>query len=253
MVNISAKKRKTPVTKNARKSEEEKSPKLLGSVDNFLDNMKLMVNPIANIFGKNCEVVLHDLRDLQRSIVAIANGHVTGRKLGGPVIGGPLDDESLKPLLEQKDTRSILSSYSTRSIYSHRLKSTTIIFRNSKGKPVAALAINLDLSEFDKANELLNEISKTNGEIHQKTTQTEQHESQGDDMATLIRGIIEDAISGMQKPIHLAEKEDKIKAVKTMYERGLFLMKGSVTHVAMALNVSRFTIYNYLKEIGYSE
>jgi predicted transcriptional regulator YheO len=118
---------------------------------------------------------------------------------------------------------------------------------------VAALAINLDLSEFDKANELLNEISKTNGEIHQKKTQTEQHESQGDDMATLIRGIIEDAIYGMQKPIHLAEKEDKIKAVKTMYERGLFLMKGSVTHVAMALNVSRFTIYNYLKELGYSE
>ena len=72
-------------------------------------------------------------------------------------------------------------------------------------------------------------------------------------MATLIRGIIDDAIAKIQKPIHLAEKDDKINAVKTMYERGLFLVKGSVAHAARALNVSHFNIYNYLKGLNYSE
>jgi len=52
-----------------------------GSVDNFLESLKPVVDGIATMFGKNCEVVLHDLRNLERSIVAIANGHVTGRIL----------------------------------------------------------------------------------------------------------------------------------------------------------------------------
>ena len=37
---------------------------------------------IASQFGPNCEVVVHDLatNDPERSIVAIENGHVTGRQ-----------------------------------------------------------------------------------------------------------------------------------------------------------------------------
>jgi len=59
----------------------EKSPIVKGSVDNFLENLKPVVDGIDTIFGKNCAVVLHDLRNLERSIVAIDNGHVTGRIL----------------------------------------------------------------------------------------------------------------------------------------------------------------------------
>ena len=44
-----------------------------------------LVKTIALTFGKNCEVVLHDLSDPQSSIVAIENGHVTGRKIGDPI------------------------------------------------------------------------------------------------------------------------------------------------------------------------
>ena len=39
---------------------------------------------IAGQFGSDCEVVLHDLtRSYDNTIVAIWNGHVTGRALGG--------------------------------------------------------------------------------------------------------------------------------------------------------------------------
>ena len=34
------------------------------------------------LFGPDCEVVLHDLAAMPHSIVAIENGHVTGRRLG---------------------------------------------------------------------------------------------------------------------------------------------------------------------------
>jgi predicted transcriptional regulator YheO len=35
-----------------------------------------------------------------------------------------------------------------------------------------------------------------------------------------------------------------------MHERGLFVIRGSVERVAARLGVTKFTIYNYLDEIG---
>jgi len=37
--------------------------------------------------------------------------------------------------------------------------------------------------------------------------------------------------------------------VKSLDERGIFLIKGAVENVAKFLDVSRYTIYNYLDEI----
>ena len=48
---------------------------------------KRLAHGLALQFGPNCEVVVHDLEteDVDRSIVVIENGHVSGRKLGdGP-------------------------------------------------------------------------------------------------------------------------------------------------------------------------
>ena len=45
------------------------------------------------------------------------------------------------------------------------------------------------------------------------------------------------------------EKEEKIELVRIFEERGVFLVKGAVEYVAEVLNVSRYTVYNYLDEI----
>ena len=46
---------------------------------------QLLCDSLASHFGPTCEVVFHDLtRDYDHTIVAIANGHVTNRKIGGP-------------------------------------------------------------------------------------------------------------------------------------------------------------------------
>ena len=61
---------------------------------------------IAGQFGSNCEVVIHDLRgdDHSHSIIAIENGHVTGRAIGdGP---SHIALETLKDLSGLQDIRS---------------------------------------------------------------------------------------------------------------------------------------------------
>ncbi len=53
--------------------------------NNYIKHLLPLVDAIAGTFGKNCEVVLHDLRKPHQSIIKIANGHITNRKVGDPL------------------------------------------------------------------------------------------------------------------------------------------------------------------------
>jgi predicted transcriptional regulator YheO len=44
-------------------------------------------------------------------------------------------------------------------------------------------------------------------------------------------------------------REEKMEVVKRLEERGAFLVKRSAEQVAEALDLSRYTIFSYLKEI----
>ena len=50
----------------------------------LLEMLEQIAKAIAAQFGSNCEVVIHELsgKSAYSSIVAIENGHVTGRKVG---------------------------------------------------------------------------------------------------------------------------------------------------------------------------
>lgn len=105
--------------------------------DAQIEFYKRLAHGLALQFGPNCEIVVHDLEtsDLDRSVVAIENGHVSGRKLGdGPShivlealqSDGPLEDRA---------------PYLTKTADGKILKSSTIFIRNDAGKPVGVLAI----------------------------------------------------------------------------------------------------------------
>ena len=45
-------------------------------------------------------------------------------------------------------------------------------------------------------------------------------------------------------------KYDRMRSIQLLYERNVFQMQKAVPYVAERLNISRFTVYNYLKELG---
>jgi predicted transcriptional regulator YheO len=222
-----------------------------GSIENFLENLSLVVEGIASTFGRNCEVVLHDLRHPERSIAAISNAHVTKRKVGGPIIGGPVDDKGLRQLLDKANSESVISNYTSRTSDNRPLKSTTMIFRKKNGKPVIALCINFDLTEIINAKKLLENISAINLKENESEGQTAKPNNHNKDIAAIMEDIIKDALQKMKQPFKQAEKAERLLALKNMQDRGLFLMRGGIDFAARQLEVSRFTIYNYLKEVRY--
>ncbi len=90
----------------------------------------------------NCEVVVHDLsQHPDHTIVAIENGHVSGRK-----VGDGASNVVLERMEHQDREAQDHLSYLTRTPDGKILKSSTIYIRNSRGKVTAILAINFDIS-----------------------------------------------------------------------------------------------------------
>ena len=98
---------------------------------------------VALQFGPNCEVVVHDLEtgDMDHSIVAIENGHVSGRKLGD----GP-SHIVLESMHEDAAEVHDRAPYLTKTADGKLLKSSTIFIRDDAGNPVGIMGINFDIT-----------------------------------------------------------------------------------------------------------
>jgi hypothetical protein len=58
--------------------------------------------------------------------------------------------------------------------------------------------------------------------------------------------LLEDLAAELGAPLHDLSRPQKQRAVRLLEERGAFSYRKSAETVAEALNVSRFTVYNYL-------
>ena len=45
----------------------------------------ILVDYLGKVLGPDYEIVLHDLTQSNKEVVAIANGHISGRTVGGPL------------------------------------------------------------------------------------------------------------------------------------------------------------------------
>jgi predicted transcriptional regulator YheO len=208
----------------------------------LIESLKIVVDGIARTFGPRCEVVLHDLRNLRNldhSIVKIANGHVTGR-----TVGGPISDRGLKDIRSRPEW-DLSINYPSVTKDGRTLKSSTMLFRDNKGKLIAALCINFDVTDILAFNTVIQDIFR----ISEETEQAGPAETFVGDMVSTLNDIADKVIRKVGKAIPSMRREDKIEIVRQLEEQGFFLIKGAIKLIAEKLKVSKFTIYNYLEQI----
>ena len=117
----------------------------------YLNRYVSLVDFLADAFGKNTEVILHDVADCSSSVVAIRNGHISGRKKGAP-----LTDLGLKILKEASETNTdYMAGYTGYARDGGMTKSSTWIIRDDSGKIVGLLCVNTDYSELKTMQEAL--------------------------------------------------------------------------------------------------
>ncbi|MBB4126512.1 putative transcriptional regulator YheO [Xanthomonas translucens] len=244
----------TPVAKRIRGKAAPASAAAQGlgagvQVHDLFELLKPVVALLGGVIGENIEVVLHDLSAPDASVLAIANGHVSGRSLGDPILSGPREDAGFSELYRDVAgtgtiSWSIVDEYQTTNAAGRHLRSATLLFRDGAGQPVAALCLNADMTVFEMAHGWLEQM------LHRKAKPSRSEAPAGEvGLETMMQEIIDDAVKRFMKPPALMNKEEKMYAVEAMMHRGLFLIRNSVEQVAAALGVSRFTIYNYIEQI----
>lgn len=211
----------------------------------ILNSLIPVIDTIAQTFGKNCEVVLHDFRDPQRSIIKIANGHVTGRIVGDPITDFALATWHRNGFGENKGDKLI--NYKTRTKDGKVLKSSTVFIKDKQGKIIGCLCVNYDLTEFLMFGKIV-ETFCTTIEPGKEKSNEEGVETFTSKVNEILKKIIHKAIGKVGKPVSMMQKEDKLKVVDLIDKEGGFLIKGAIDQAANELSVSRYTIYNYLEE-----
>lgn len=200
-----------------------------------------IVQAISLTFGKNCEVVLHDLSGVQNSIIAIENGHVTGREVGGPITDFALASWRQGGFGKNKEDKAL--NYKTKTRDGRILKSSSVFIRDENKKIVGCLCINYDMTGYLMLEKITSEFCNL------IELNDEKEETFDKDVEEVLNSIIDKAIKEINKPLSLMQKEDNLMIVEAIDQKGGFLIKGAIDLLAYKLNVSRYTIYNYLDEI----
>jgi predicted transcriptional regulator YheO len=203
-----------------------------------------VIQGLAEMFGQDCEVVLHDVHRLPHSIVAIENGAVTGRTLGDVPTDRML--RSLRNPDETQDVRLYISSHEGKI-----LKSLAVTLRDEDGEPYGLLGINHDISEVVQAQRTLANFTAV-GRLGGGGA-SEAGEIFAGDIRDVVAGMVTQIVGEMGKTPAAMTREEKMEVVKRLEERGAFLVKRSAEQIAEALDLSRYTIFAYLKEIRHGD
>lgn len=200
---------------------------------NFLQHL---VEGIAAQFGEQCEVVLHDLTgSYESTIAAIANGHVTGRKVGDPGTNLGLE------LLRGTEANGNKYNYLTQTKDGRVLRSTSLYMKNREGEAIGALCINFDITNLMVAEKTLQTLTQggSRGIVNETFVSN---------VSDLLDALIQEAQEQIGKPVAVMTKEDKMKMIGLLDRKGAFLIKKGGEKIGAYLNISKYTLYNYLEE-----
>lgn len=196
-----------------------------------------IADAMAQTFGRNCEVVLHDLSSPQSSVIYTANNHVTGR-----AIGQSFNHLITQVLLSQKLQNDVVANYRTETEDGRTIKSTTALIRNAEGEAIGAFCINIDIQPLVSTREFIEDFIRMDEEpIEREEVEVVQN----------VWEIVEQMINQMifERDMEKVDKNEKMQIVQFMDKKGVFLIKGALEKVAAELKISKVTLYSYLDEL----
>lgn len=213
--------------------------------ENKLRQYCQLVSFLGQALGPDYEVVLTDLH----SILAISNGQVSGR-----AVGGPLSDIALKILQANRQTKgSCILNYQGKGINGKLLRCSTFFLKGAGEHLEGLLCVNFDDSRYHELAQKIFVLCHPDSYI-QQNVQINQVSQTGSetfysDLSTLIDDMfarVNDASPGFDGKLSY---RDKLKIVSSLYQNGVFSVKGTIPEVSARLGVSAATLYRYINKV----
>lgn len=215
------------------------------SLKPYLEIMKFL----TNILGEHSEVVLHDLTRDEHTIVAIENGHVSGRKVGDTPTNFILQVKQRKLYADQ----NYLSNYKAIGKDGRVFRSSSFFIKDDHQQLVGMLCVNSDIHFFQQAKEVLEFFTN----FSEKTKNIPEIKADSNHAEEYLHGNLDDALETVvieqlrrsEVTFERMSPDEKMSFIKALYEQGAFLLKSSVARVSVLLQASEPTIYRYLQKV----
>ncbi|MCQ2419076.1 MAG: helix-turn-helix transcriptional regulator [Clostridia bacterium] len=207
--------------------------------DSEREALQRIAKGVAAQFGSGCEVVVHEIseKSAYHSIIAIENGHVTGRKLGdGP---SHVVLEQLGKTIDAEKAQDHFC-YLTKTPDGKILKSSTVYIRDNEGKVAALFCINFDISALTMVD------SAISGILAVQDQEQKEPERINLNVNDLLDDLIRQSDELVGKPVAMMTKDDKVKAIQFLNQSGALLITKSGDKIAKHFGISKYTLYSYL-------
>lgn len=211
-----------------------------------------LVRFLAEVMGPSTEVVLHDLTDPEQSIVAIENGAVSGRAVGGPVT------DLLLKVIHDGGRQDFIANYRATLKGDRSSRSSSYFIRDPKGAIVGVLCVNTDLScavELERQLKAFIDLappgaapaSPAAAAAAPAPEPAEASEHLHATIDEVLRSMVEQVLGPADGQAKLSPGE-KAEIIRRLNDTGLFLLKGGVSEVARRLNISEASVYRYISK-----
>lgn len=213
-----------------------------------LEQYRKLTQFLGLALGVDYEVALHDLTDKSQSIIAIANGHISGR-----TVGAPLTNVALQAIAEGSYLHTDFRiNYTGISARGQLLRSSTMYIKDARGALIGMLCINFDDSRYDELSQKVLALCHPDGFLTQHSPQEVAMDEMGErerfhnSIDAVAEGSVAQAVQEMGVPVGRMTQDEKMSVVGSLEARGVFLLKGAVKDVAEKLQCSQASVYRYL-------
>ncbi|MPQ60452.1 transcriptional regulator [Duganella sp. FT27W] len=197
---------------------------------NLLAQLQQVADGLGKTLAPFCEVVLHDLTEPEHAILAIHNN------LSGRSVGEPATELGLARAADP-DFDQVIANYPNTFPDGRLAKSTSVGIKDSDGRYVAALCLNVDLTVFRSLNTMLTQF----GSVDTVAAVNDTLQPTG---ADAIRLRIDDFAARHGTTPRALKADERRALMRELKDSGLSDVRRAMDIVAAYLNVSRATVYN---------
>ncbi len=208
----------------------------------ILNSFKTQLPGIVAVFGPNCVASLHSAEDRTYPCIAVENGQIDDIEIGTPLSAFAADAVSGEA---HHGGKNMIGLYYSKTPKDHAIKCVINLIRNENLDLIGCLCISIDVSV--PLHEFMRSFIPVVDNKNLAEGLSEPIE-QIDNVSDLIHQSIAQAIEEANSSRGLSATNRNRLIVQQLQENGIFTIRGAIGMVANELGVSRYTIYNYLKD-----
>ncbi|AMJ41613.1 helix-turn-helix transcriptional regulator [Anaerotignum propionicum] len=194
---------------------------------------------VAEFLGNFCEVVIHNLENMDHSVMHIINGHLSGRQVGASISEVTLS--FLNRMMAEPNLNHLY--YFAKNKRGETFKSSISAIMGEKENIIGLLCINMYLSS--PISDLVHFMTPS-----ESTKQENISETFVENTVELMLHALEEAKKAVYSNLSISSSNKNKEIVSTLYQKGIFNLKDSVVTIADHLGISKNTVYMHIRNMN---